>query len=132
MFWIVFQLAALVGFIFIGIVSFKLTDEQMRAEAGKFLNNSVSTPVRSISLNILFFSDFSPNIAQPCVSFFFVSRICCPRFVLRCRLAFVTLLLFVHRVVLMMCYALTFGFLALDLGVDLFFWLYQVSRSLDL
>jgi hypothetical protein len=52
MFWIVFQLAALVGFIFIGIVSFKLTDEQMRAEAGKFLNNSASPRVRSTTLNI--------------------------------------------------------------------------------
>jgi len=36
-FWIIFQLAALIGFIFIGIVSFKLTEEQMRAEAGKFI-----------------------------------------------------------------------------------------------
>lgn len=37
MFWIVFQLAALIGFIFIGLVSFKLTTEQMNAEAGKLL-----------------------------------------------------------------------------------------------
>jgi len=36
-FWIIFQLAAIIGFIFIGIVSFKLTEEQMRAEAATFL-----------------------------------------------------------------------------------------------
>jgi len=41
-------------------------------------------------------------------------------------------LLFVHCVVLIMCYALTFGFLALHLGMDLFFWFYQVSKSLNL
>lgn len=41
-FWIIFQLAALIGFIFIGIVSFKLTEEQMRTEAGKF----ITTPHR--------------------------------------------------------------------------------------
>jgi hypothetical protein len=34
-FWIAFQLAALAGFILIGLVSFKLTPEQMYAEAGK-------------------------------------------------------------------------------------------------
>ncbi len=70
MFWIVFQLAALVGFIFIGIVSFKLTDEQMRAEAGKFLNNSAVNPRAIDIIEHFVFSYFSPNIAQPCVSFF--------------------------------------------------------------
>ncbi|KAF8494752.1 peptidase M50B-like-domain-containing protein [Hysterangium stoloniferum] len=38
-FWIMFQLAALVGFLFIGIVSFRRTTEQMQAEAGKFLQS---------------------------------------------------------------------------------------------
>jgi hypothetical protein len=44
-FWIIFQIAALIGFVFIGIVSFKLTGDQMRAEAGEFLvNTSASVP----------------------------------------------------------------------------------------
>ncbi|KAI9509126.1 peptidase M50B-like-domain-containing protein [Russula earlei] len=37
MFWITFQLGALVGFVFIGIASFRLTKDQMYAEACKFL-----------------------------------------------------------------------------------------------
>jgi hypothetical protein len=35
LFWITFQLAALAGFILIGLASFKLSQEQMNAEAGK-------------------------------------------------------------------------------------------------
>jgi hypothetical protein len=66
-FWIIFQIAALIGFVFIGIVSFKLTGDQMRAEAGKFLVNT-SASVPSAIDNIEHsspFSEFSPNIAQP-------------------------------------------------------------------
>ncbi|KAI0258710.1 peptidase M50B-like-domain-containing protein [Gloeopeniophorella convolvens] len=37
MFWIVFQLSVLVGFILVGIVSFKLTKGQMYVEAKRFL-----------------------------------------------------------------------------------------------
>lgn len=37
MFWIAFQLGSLIGFIFIGIVSFKLTTDEMNAQAGEFL-----------------------------------------------------------------------------------------------
>ncbi|KAH9970973.1 peptidase M50B-like-domain-containing protein [Lactifluus volemus] len=37
LFWITFQLGALVGFIFIGLASFKLSQEQMNAEAARFL-----------------------------------------------------------------------------------------------
>ena len=36
MFWIVFQLGTLIGFIFIGIAAFKLTPDQMNVEACKF------------------------------------------------------------------------------------------------
>jgi hypothetical protein len=36
-FWIAFQLAWLVGFVLIGIASFKLTQEQMFVEAQRFL-----------------------------------------------------------------------------------------------
>jgi hypothetical protein len=36
MFWIAFQLGSLIGFIFLGIVAFKLTPDEMNAEAGKF------------------------------------------------------------------------------------------------
>ena len=36
MFWIVFQLGSLIGFIFLGIAAFKLTPDEMNAEAGKF------------------------------------------------------------------------------------------------
>lgn len=37
MFWIVFQLGSLIGFIFLGIAAFKLTPDQMNAEAAQFL-----------------------------------------------------------------------------------------------
>ncbi|KAF8464545.1 peptidase M50B-like-domain-containing protein [Russula ochroleuca] len=37
MFWIVFQLGSLIGFIFIGIAAFKLTPDQMNVEASRFL-----------------------------------------------------------------------------------------------
>jgi len=37
MFWIVFQLGSLIGFIFLGIAAFKLTPDQMNAEAARFL-----------------------------------------------------------------------------------------------
>jgi hypothetical protein len=40
MFWIVFQLGSLIGFIFIGIAAFKLTPDQMNVEACRFLTNS--------------------------------------------------------------------------------------------
>ncbi|KAH9166723.1 hypothetical protein EDB89DRAFT_2002009 [Lactarius sanguifluus] len=36
-FWITFQLAWLVGFVLIGIASFKLTPDQMYVEAARFL-----------------------------------------------------------------------------------------------
>jgi hypothetical protein len=39
MFWIVFQLGSLIGFIFLGIAAFKLTPDEMNAEAGKFQAN---------------------------------------------------------------------------------------------
>ena len=41
MFWIVFQLGSLIGFIFLGIAAFKLTPDEMNAEAGKFQANSI-------------------------------------------------------------------------------------------
>jgi len=37
MFWIAFQLGSLIGFIFLGIAAFKLTPDQMNAEAARFL-----------------------------------------------------------------------------------------------
>jgi hypothetical protein len=39
MFWIVFQLGSLIGFIFIGLAAFKLNLEQMNVEACEFLTN---------------------------------------------------------------------------------------------
>ena len=42
MFWIAFQLGSLIGFIFIGIVSFKLTTDEMNSQAGKFLAKNPS------------------------------------------------------------------------------------------
>lgn len=35
--WIVFEIAVLIGFVFLGIVCFKRTKEQMYAEAGMFI-----------------------------------------------------------------------------------------------
>jgi hypothetical protein len=43
MFWIVFQLGSLIGFIFLGIAAFKLTPDEMNAEAGKFQANPTQT-----------------------------------------------------------------------------------------
>lgn len=44
MFWIVFQLGSLIGFIFLGISAFKLTPDEMNAEAGEFQPFSFPPP----------------------------------------------------------------------------------------
>jgi hypothetical protein len=55
-FWIAFQLAWLVGFVLIGIASFKLTQEQMFVEARMSLNTLVTWPVTLIAtLRLLLF-----------------------------------------------------------------------------
>ena len=43
-FWITFQLGWLVGFVLIGIASFKLTQDQMAVEAGMFARDSRNLP----------------------------------------------------------------------------------------
>src|ERR1700755_2858270 len=97
MFWIVFQLGSLIGFIFLGIAAFKLTPDQMNAEAGKYQVNS--TPLNLtlpmfVCHSCILFSALSTNIAYIPLCF-----VCYPRFVVGCRLAFtlVFLLLFVDR-----------------------------------
>jgi hypothetical protein len=75
MFWIAFQLGSLIGFIFIGIVSFKLTTDEMNAQAGKFLANSTVWD-RQILTNGIVFSEFSTNITIP------FSSACYPRFII--------------------------------------------------
>jgi hypothetical protein len=66
LFWITFQLGALVGFIFIGLASFKLSQEQMNAEAGKSFE-SVSRR-RTFAHRQFLFSAFPPNIAPRCLA----------------------------------------------------------------
>jgi hypothetical protein len=63
MFWIVFQLGSLIGFIFLGIVAFKLTPEQMNAEAGKFQADSTKphTSPCLFAINIFFSARFLPT-----------------------------------------------------------------------
>jgi hypothetical protein len=64
MFWIVFQLGSLIGFIFLGIAAFKLTPDQMNAEAGKFQPNSTPLNLTSpclFAINILFSARFLPT-----------------------------------------------------------------------
>ena len=65
MFWIVFQLGSLIGFIFLGIAAFKLTPDEMNAEAGKFQANSTplsfTLPPCLFVINIFFSARFLPT-----------------------------------------------------------------------
>jgi hypothetical protein len=49
LFWITFQLAALGGFVLIGLASFKLTQDQMNAEAGKSFQTLLSLLVVDVT-----------------------------------------------------------------------------------
>ena len=49
LFWITFQLAALGGFVLIGLASFKLTQDQMNAEAGKSFEAWLSSLVVDVT-----------------------------------------------------------------------------------
>jgi len=60
MFWIAFQLGALVGFVFLGIAAFKLTEDEMNAEAGKSLYNAAIISWTN-KLSIFFSARFLPT-----------------------------------------------------------------------
>ena len=47
-FWIIFQLCWLVGFVLIGVASFKLTPDQMAVEAGMYLGNALGDTNRRL------------------------------------------------------------------------------------
>jgi hypothetical protein len=99
----------------------------MRAEAGKFITTRYH-PRAIDDIEHYLFSGFSPNIVRPCLSPFSIVSYLLSTFFCFAILLHVTLLLFVIRVEPLNC-ALTFGFLALDLGTDLFFGLCDVSRA---
>ena len=61
MFWIAFQLGSLIGFIFIGIAAFKLTPDQMNAEAGMFVPTESFTSHVCFVIDIFFSARFLPT-----------------------------------------------------------------------
>jgi hypothetical protein len=54
-FWITFQLAWLIGFVLIGIASFKLTPEQMAVEAGMCLRNAPGDTNRYLAFTFFYY-----------------------------------------------------------------------------
>ena len=72
-FWITFQLGWLVGFVLIGIASFKLTQEQMAVEAGMLLGTFATYQMNTNGFPPAFFiSALPPDVAyrkRPCASF---------------------------------------------------------------
>src|SRR5260221_5040283 len=98
MFWIVFQLGSLIGFIFLGIAAFKLTPDQMNAEAGEFR----PTPLNlTLCLYLSLTYSFQHVFYQHSMAISFSPLVCYPRFIVGRRPACTLVFLFVdcYRVV---------------------------------
>src|SRR5260370_40979503 len=92
MFWVVFQLGSLIGFIFLGIAAFKLTPDQMNAEAGKFRLTPLNLTL-CIYLSLTY--SFQHVFYQHSMAISFSPLVCYPRFIVGCSLAPTLLFLFV-------------------------------------
>src|SRR5260370_17264504 len=107
MFWVVFQLGSLIGFIFLGIAAFKLTPDQMNAEAGKFRLTPLNLTL-CIYLSLTY--SFQHVFYQHSMAISFSPLVCYPRFIVGCRLARTLLFFFVDCYCVVSHDALSFFF----------------------